>query len=118
MDSYWSAVLNKKNLFLPPGQRNLKFLRLNSNNESLMVGWVNKKIVFMDSYWSAVLNKKKLFLPPGQRNLKFLRLNSNNLTDLDNGAIDFGQSLELLDLAHNRFKSLHYLGGSFLSLCR
>jgi hypothetical protein len=63
----------------------------------------------MNPYWSAKLNKKKLFLPPGQRNLKFLRLNSNNLTNLDNGAIDFGQSLELLDLAHNRFKSLHYL---------
>ena len=38
----------------------------------------------------------------GQRNLKFLKLNNNNLTNLDNGAIDFGQSLELLDLAHNR----------------
>jgi hypothetical protein len=70
----------------------------------------------MNLYWSAGLNIKKPFLAPGQRNLKFLRLNSNNLTNLDNGAIDFGQSLELLDLAHNRFKSLHHLGGSVLSL--
>jgi hypothetical protein len=83
-------------------------------HESLLVGWANKNIVFMDSYWSTV---KKPFLPPGQRNLKFLRLNSNNLTNLDNGAIDFGQSLELLDLAHNRFKSSPYLGEGFSSLC-
>ena len=51
---------------------------------------------------------------PGQRNLKFLRLNSNNLTNLDSGAIDFGQSLELLDLAHNKSAPFLLL---FLSLC-
>ena len=41
----------------------------------------------------------------GQRGLKLLRLFGNNITDVQAGTFDFGQALELLDLAHNRYTS-------------